>query len=273
MSGLVLAVHLFGQENGYLFTPDRIRQFANYLFDEGDYLRAASEYERYLFFMEDGDDSTLFKIGLCYQLLNHHDKALSAYRELRNNPQGTTLDSLVQVASIYSSYKLESWEEIRAMMPANDEEFYFYYYAQIMNNPRPVDKSFFGVVKDNSLRKSLWKLEQNRQNLRRKSPVVAGALSAFLPGVGKMYYGHIGDGLFSLAATSFAGFVSYMAFREDRDLTGLVTAGITMSFYLGTIYGSYMGAMFYNERTYLDWKTELNRFNPVEQNPYWERWH
>lgn len=268
----VIVGGLYSQGKGDLFEPEKVRLFADYLYNEGDYLRAVSEYERFLFFSGDVDDSVLFRIGLCHQLLEQNDHALNIFDKVQDDSEGSQLDSLVRVASLYSFYKLERWEDIKAKQPVNDEESYFYYFAEVMTNSGIVDTSMFSSIKDDSLRNGLRELDQKRLRLTKKSPLTAGVLSAFLPGAGKIYYGRIGDGLFSLAATSLTTIISYMAFKEERILTGLTTAVITTSFYLGTIYGSYVGVELHNERMFWDWKTELNRLNPIEQNPYWENW-
>lgn len=263
---------LHGQNEENLFTPEKMKQFADHLFRQGDYPTAAAEYERFTFLTGDAIDSILFKIGLCHQLSDNHNLAIEAFQRAGNASRRTVPDSLLRLAVLYSYYQLEKWAEIKEITPANDEEFYFYYFALAMNNAGALSEDFFNTVVDESLRKSLWELEGAREGLTGKSPAIAAVLSAFLPGLGKMYYGRAGDGLFSLGATSFSGFVSYMAFRKDRNISGLVTLGMTVSFYLGTIYGSYVGAELHNQRMYLDWKTELKKFNPIERNAYWEAW-
>ena len=263
---------LNSQGKGDLFHPDKVKQFANYLFSEGDYIRAASEYERFLFYSGSFNDSILFRIGLCYQLLEHHDLALEVFDKILIHRERFQLDSIVHVARLYSLFRLERWEAIKSTQPVNDVEFYFYYYAKAMTHPCAIDTSIFARIKDDSLENGLRELSQKRLIFKKKSPLMAGVLSAFLPGFGKIYIGRIGDGLFSLAATSLTALISYQAFEEKRNLTGLTTAVIATSFYMGTIYGSRIGAEIHNERIFLDWKMELNKLNPIEQNPYWENW-
>ena len=263
---------LHSQNEKNLFTPEKMKQFADHLFRQGDYPRAAAEYERFTFLTGDARDSVLFKIGLCHQFSDDHNLALEAFHRVGDASRIAVPDSLLRLAVLYSYYQLEEWGKIKEITPANDEEFYFYYFGHAMNSAGAVSKSFFQAVVDESLRKSLWELERARQGLTGKSPATAAVLSAFLPGLGKTYYGRTGDGLFSLGATSFSGFVSYMAFRKGRNISGLATLAMTVSFYLGTIYGSYVGAELHNQRMYLDWKTELKKFDPMERNAYWDAW-
>ena len=63
-----------------------------------------------------------------------------------------------------------------------------------------------------------------------------------------------------------------MAFKENRERTGLITGVMAASFYMGTIYGSYIGTTIYNQNLYESWILELDRLNPVDRNPYWELW-
>jgi len=82
------------------YSPENILKFAEYLYQEGDYLRAAGEYQRYLFYSRQsassslwesgvrGDfrhqdtSSILYKIGLCYRQAGDTGRAISFFREV-----------------------------------------------------------------------------------------------------------------------------------------------------------------------------------------------
>ena len=246
--------------------------FADHLFIEKDYLRAANEYERFLFITDVEDDSLLFKSALCYQLIAQHQEALAVYKRIANKASGSSLDSLVRQAVHYSHLKLKNWEALKEISPVHDNDYYFIYYAEVSRSKKPVAEDFFNAITSDSLRNSLRALENNRQNLSYKSPLFSGFLSTLLPGLGKAYYGRSGDSIFSLAAVSVATIASSMAFKENREITGLITGAMAASFYMGTIYGSYIGTTIYNQNLYESWILELDRLNPVDRNPYWELW-
>ena len=84
---LVFAVYLtfsLPGQNARLeyFRPKNIRRFADYLFDEEQYIRAAGEYQRFLFatdsFPQDAD-SIFFKIALCYRFSEDYKYSINYY--------------------------------------------------------------------------------------------------------------------------------------------------------------------------------------------------
>lgn len=89
-------------------------------------------------------------------------------------------------------------------------------------------------------------LTQSFDNLPAKSPLLAGALSAVLPGSGYAYAGSYGDGITALVvnAVFIAGTLS--AVRSDNDATALLAGGIGLTFYAGNIYGSANAARKWN---------------------------
>ncbi len=98
-----------------------------------------------------------------------------------------------------------------------------------------------------------WEAQDHRivdrsQHLSHRSPWLAGFLSAILPGAGRAYIGHWGDGVFSLVLTGApAGFAAYEFSRYGvSSVGGWVLASIGGLFYLGDIYGSAIGAVLYN---------------------------
>jgi tetratricopeptide (TPR) repeat protein/TM2 domain-containing membrane protein YozV len=82
------------------YSPENILKFADHLYQEGDYLRAAGEYQRYLFYSRQGGSSPLwesgvrgdfrpqdtssilYKIGLCYRQAGDTRRAISFFREV-----------------------------------------------------------------------------------------------------------------------------------------------------------------------------------------------
>ncbi len=71
-------------------------------------------------------------------------------------------------------------------------------------------------------------------HLPRRWPALAGGLSILLPGSGQIYSGHIWDGLFSLALNVSVGYVTIDAFRDGRQLDGILLTTLLWSrFYFG----------------------------------------
>ena len=268
---IIIPVYIFAQSSDSLFTPKAIKDFGDYLFEQKDYLRAAMELERYLYMVGEDDDSTLFKIGLCHQLRGRYDFAVKAFLQIVNK-NSSNLNSTSRRAVFYNLSKLEKWEDIKSLSYKNDEEFVFYYLADVMLDAVPKDREYFQSIHEDSLKDQLLELENYRQNLKKISPLLASTLSALIPGLGKVYINRTGDALFSFTMINLAAFVSYKAFKSALYISGVITSGITLSFYLGTVYGSYIGAKLHNQQIYHDWRELLEKLNPVNKEPYWRLW-
>lgn len=251
--------------------PPKILNFANYLFATQDYLRAAIEYERYLYLSETENDTILFKIGLCHQLRERYDYASQAFLKIMSLA-GSELITSARLAYLYNQYKLENWVAIQQFDSQTDAEYYFQYLAHLHRDSTIFNPTILNSITDDSLRQLMAEIEARRQKLQRKSPLLASFLSAVVPGLGKVYIKRPGDALFSFGMTGFAGLVSWQAFKADLLITGIVCSGMTLSFYFGTIYGSYIGTQLYNRSQHENLVERLEDLNPVKKNPYWTPW-
>ena len=71
-----------------------------------------------------------------------------------------------------------------------------------------------------------------------KSPLLAGALSAVLPGSGQAYAGRYRDGLVALLVNGLFIAGTAVAIDQENYATAAVVGGIGLPFYLGNIYGA-----------------------------------
>jgi len=96
----------------------------------------------------------------------------------------------------------------------------------------------------------LWQ-QQDRELIRRyqalprKSPWLAGAMSAVIPGLGRVYIGRWPDGLMSFLLVGLTAGLSAQGFHEDwRDsVRGWVLGSVAALLYVGNVYGSAVGAI------------------------------
>ena len=251
--------------------PDKILEFGNHLFKQKDYLRAAIEYERFLYLSNTKNDTIIFKTGLCHQFRERYDYAIESFKKVVRN-DSSDLYFPARLAIMYNYSKLQKWDDIRSFGYQNDDEFYFYYLAIMELDSIEWNADLFNNVKDDSLRSALFRIDNERQRIKPKSALFSSVLSTIMPGLGKVYIKRSGDALFASGMTGFAALVSWKAFEANLIITGVITSGITLSFYLGTIYGSYIGAQLYNESLKDNWFDHLEELNPVTKNPYWLTW-
>ena len=252
-------------------SAEEIKAFADHLFQQEDYIRAAMEYERYLFYINGEPDTILFKIGLCHQFRENYKFACDNFRKIIER-DSSHLKKTARLALLYNLSQAEDWERIYELGYRNADEFYFYYQAHVHDTLHLQQKLDFKELENDSLRSQYIALHQKKHNLVKKSSLIAGFLSFLMPGLGKVYLDRKGDGLFSFIMTTLTGFISYRAFQKDLVISGVIGSGISLSFYLGTIYGSYIGAKLFNHNIKKQWSQEIEKLNPVTQKPYWEKW-
>ena len=87
---------------------------------------------------------------------------------------------------------------------------------------------------------------------KRKSPLVAGLLSAVVPGLGKVYAKKVGGGLSAFLTVSILGALTYENYtKRGADHPGTIVAGSLFSMaYVGNIYGSVYSVNAYRDEFY-----------------------
>ncbi len=90
----------------------------------------------------------------------------------------------------------------------------------------------------------------SRYQTRQKSPWLAAAASALVPGLGKVYAGQLGEGISTFLITGALGAITAEHWVKDgpKDWKTIVPAVLTGILYIGNIYGSYMSVSIYNTR-------------------------
>ena len=248
------------------FAPSSVYEFAEYLYQEGDYLRAAGEFQRYLLLAgtSEGNDSTLFKIGMCYRLGKHPQKAITYFqRIIDENPQNSYRDQ----ASHQIAYSYFETGQYNQSMHYIDEHYaqsseyrgklrnllvVNHLYLKEWGKAHYISSSFQNS-KHNPFDSSttvLNRLALEGTQLPYKSPVKAGVMSSLVPGSGKMYAHRFNDGLYSLITIGLTGWQAYEGFRKDgkRSTKGWIYGTLCGGFYLGNVYGSIVAVRIYNER-------------------------
>lgn len=95
-----------------------------------------------------------------------------------------------------------------------------------------------------ALRADLQAWSANSAQLPTPSPLLAAALSTAVPGLGRVYLGRWQEGLTSFLLVGAPAWFAYGGFERDgvESVRGWLLATTTAVFYLGNIYGSWVGA-------------------------------
>lgn len=104
-------------------------------------------------------------------------------------------------------------------------------------NIQKFNNSWYPVVEQQEKIKLLY---QDIKGFKRKSPFIAGSLSAIIPGLGKVYAGRLGEGVSAFLITTTMGLVAVENYVKDgwKDPKTIIFGSLFSVFYIGNIWGS-----------------------------------
>jgi len=237
-------------------------QYAQQLFEEGQFQRAAEEYDRFLFFFPDAPnrEAALFKAGEAllragdgmaalqrfgtliqsgvqtpllenayfmaaesYLLLSNPDQAVSLLNTLIGRTDRTTVKDRAHVRIAWIHIEQMDWTKAK----------------DILARVSPAGSRDLQV-------EALESELDRADHLPEKNPKLAGALSIF-PGAGQMYTGRYQDGLAALVVNGGLFWAAYESFDNDLNALGGLISIVGLGFYTANIYGAVSSAHKYNQ--------------------------
>jgi hypothetical protein len=254
----VLSIALFAagasvaQDDWY--SCENLVAFADHLFSTGEYGRAIGEYLRAAALSSDEAqrDSLWLTIGITYL-----KRSMPA--QARGYCDRIMTEHSIPVAERWCfrsfSYYLEGCYDSVPSGPfdVGDDPWVFRQLniraASLLKQYRWQDAELIlGSASTDSVSKALREIARQGSDLHLKRPVVAGILSAIVPGSGK-WYAHRGwDGLVSMLTIGTMAWQSFEGYRKDGPVSVrcMLFGGLGGIFYVGNIYGSTVAARQYN---------------------------
>jgi len=242
------------------FSPPSILKFADHLYQSGDYLRAAGEYQRYLF-VENGNkrtDSVYYRMVKALYRGRDYDRCLTLLDDFRTKYRNSPLADnvpLYEAVILMTQHKyIESREKVDgAVVSENGLKNKIlaagYLYTRQYSRAREVACAAEAPVIE------LCEKLKNSESLPFKSKFLAGTLSTIIPGLGKIYCRRTADGIYSLILVGLSTWQAYDGFKDDgsESVKGWIFSGIGTAFYIGNIYGSVIAAEVYNCKVHNDY--------------------
>jgi TM2 domain-containing membrane protein YozV len=262
----LLPISVFSQSSSFDFhSPENIKKYADYLFCEGDYLRAVEEYESIHDIIK--NDTIDFKIMICYSEIGLYQKSnynfnLSYNSKLYVKAENLYLKNRFREApfGFYIISELGAYP----FRDSNSENINYFEkltsISYLFTDVRKVTKEkilnpFDKIEKEKISSFYDWKI-----NPPYKSPALAGVLSAIIPGSGKMYVGEWGDGITAFLVSGLLAFLAYDNFKADHTTRAWIFTGLGAFFYAGNIYGSIASAQIFNARIDFEFNDGLKLF-------------
>ncbi len=268
------------EEHIEYYSPQNIRKFADFLYEQEDYLRAAGEYQRYLFSMSEEvseSEQIRYKIALCYRFAGQTEQAIQNFQSLlQTYPDAQFASSAYyQIGVTYfliDQFK-QSSQFLREALPhiadarqhAEAEQLIglSYLMQKQWSEAGEVFKTLQGsdVIPVKEKASIYHNYAKAGAELPTRSPFLAGVLSTIIPGAGRLYTGfRVGDAVTSLITVGVTGWQAYDGFRRDglSSVKGWTLGTIGGIFYVGNIYGSVVSARVYNRQVEDEFLTTLS---------------
>jgi tetratricopeptide (TPR) repeat protein len=265
--GLLLCLMLFCGNIAFTeeMPPERMMSFADNLFEQGDYYRAITEYERVIFYYPNLPlaRTARLQIALAYFKGERLDQAIERFRaistDLPNDTVGRKAYFLLGEA-YYQKREYARAVEVFASFcetypsdPQADAARIRTGWAYLrQGNWRQAAEEFQKLPPDSPLHdraEGLADGSRSYPDIPGKSPTLAGGLSAVLPGAGQLYVNRPGDALVSFLLNGAFIWATVEAFHNDNKVTGGILLFFESGWYLGNIYNAASGAHKFNRRS------------------------
>ncbi len=267
-SALVLLVGASGapEPPGSCAEAAVVHRFADWLFTNGDYYRAIGEYERLLFLHPGGPDAqaATLQIGRAYARGGQIEKAEEVLGRVEQEATEPSIRDEATFEIGYARLKGGEYESAVAALgryvrlddpaggPGKPRALLLQGLALLRAGGR--DEAAVAAFGDaaranvqlSSTARDLEIAVAALQKAPSKSPVLAGMLSAVVPGLGHVYLGEPWIGLGALVWNGVFAYATYDAFHGGHPGLGVLLAALESVWYGGAIFGGVSGAMRYN---------------------------
>jgi len=248
-----------------LTEQEKLFRFAENLFSGKEYYRAITEYMRFINYYPSDPlvEKAVYQAGNCYFMAEKWDDAIKVFKEFTGrypDSQFTkdvlrkTGESYLKKGDIENSKKTfdlieEKYPEDEVSNRAKISLGIAYLENEKFNNA----VKLFGNVKETSRYKPLAEklMEGTREieKLPQKSPLLAGLLSAALPGAGQLYTGRMLDSLFAFLLNGVFTWGIIESFNRDVYVAAGILSFFELGWYSGNIYNAISDAHKYNRDT------------------------
>jgi len=235
-----------------IYTLNKSKEFASYLFKSGQYELSASEYER-LLFLEKSNDS--LKLALVNSYFNNGELERAVKRTENLYPtlgQFTHPMSELYLQMLILGKQFDKFDQKSDKLPiSQDRRSIYELHREILaGNWETVETKIPQISSsEHPSISNLQVLSAKATAFKPKKPWVSVLMSAILPGSGKFYTGDFKDGIFSFLVVGGTAFQAYRGFNKDgvSSTSGWIFASVATGFYAGNIYGSAKSAQVYNQ--------------------------
>ena len=260
---MVFLIGFFCPAQASVVTIDPLRQeaFADQLFKNGQYLRAAEEYQRFAFFFKDHPKNRLmqFNAGKSFMLANDPLTALKIFKSLTDDDRldDIAVESHFMAAQCHlqmnaftqALVQLSNLIALSDSKAIKDRAYYRTAWIHIDRMDWPGALGALDRMTPEGRRQyntgAIAKPLEQAGQIPQKSPSTAGALS-IIPGAGQLYCHRYKDALIAFVLNVGTFWAAHDAFENDQVGLGSLLSFVGLGFYAGNIYGAFNDAHKFN---------------------------
>ena len=263
---LLLPATVHATQAGILLTDEILLKLGDAFVSDGDYYRAITEYKKLLILFADSSraDTALFNIGMAYYQGEEYRAAVSTFSTFRSRyPKSSHLaraayhQGLCLVKLNEPEKASEAFAAAAVSPPGKKEEVRSASFGMavaafdrhdLVASRSTLEQFILQNPQDAAVPKAREAIEllDKNQLPPYKSPVLAGTMSAIIPGSGQLYAGRYGDAFTSLLLNGLFIAGTVVAVQNENYAVAGVTGLIGLPFYIGNIYGGTNAATKWN---------------------------
>lgn len=248
---------LHGQVAVNIYDQVHTQQFADYLYNSGQFEYATEEYQRLLFALPN-QQNNLFKLMKCYQKIGTAKMGIKVFGLLSIDPLnfseivGEEYLKLLLLSKDYPTAQV--YIQQHDQMKTSAKQLWTQKSYLLSQNWEAVDEQL------PALSAILLQRQEVEQSL--KKTYVAVGMSGVVPGLGKVYAKSWKDGIISFLFVGINAFQSYRNFdrRGAKSILGWIHGGLALGFYVGNLYGSHKAVLQYNQKRKDELDTKIYKF-------------
>jgi len=245
---------------------EKIIETARLHYRNGDYYSSITESMRYQHLYPEGDlyAESMIIMGKSYYKGGNREKALGIFTESyrkfpdeRGGEEGLFCSGIARLLSGSYYFAARTFQEYNFVYGSGifyeDSVFSLCAARALAENYDEAErllaeyKTIFPEGKYRGDAERLAELVSAEKNRGRKSPLLAGAASALLPGSGYFYTGNYRLGAISMLTNGLLLFLAYDGYRKENSFQMLFFSVVEFSFYNYSIVGSVKSARDYND--------------------------
>jgi tetratricopeptide (TPR) repeat protein len=250
---------------GIVITEEVQLKLGDAFLSEGEYYRAVTEYMKFMILFPGSrkGDYALFNMGMAYSRGDEHKKAAEAFASVRERygegalaPAAAFHEGLSYARLEMPAMAGEAFERVVQIYPSSQyaatalmgKSLLLMGGEDVAGCRKELERLLAAYPDDGrgaKVREAITLLDREGEPPQ-KSPLLAGAMSALLPGSGHVYAGHYGDGITSLFLNGLFVAGTVVAVRQENYAVAGIVGVIGLPFYFGNIYGAANAATKWN---------------------------